>query len=215
MIILLNGTSSAGKTTLARTLQECYEGILLLYGVDNMVQGAFPEKCDFEPWNEQAIKVEMTEFNGIPHASLRVSSFMYPIYRSAVRFYQILSQQGYHLIVDEVLFDPHRTAPYFELLVGEQVYFIGVKPDKTVAIARERERGDRLPGLAAGLYDEVYNPLFQHDIELDTGVLTPEESAAVIIRYLAQEQYPQGFKISAARWHATMLDEVQNGPDQS
>ena len=40
MIILLNGTSSAGKTSLARALQAGYGGVLLLYGVDSMVQGA-------------------------------------------------------------------------------------------------------------------------------------------------------------------------------
>jgi chloramphenicol 3-O-phosphotransferase len=57
MIILLNGTSSSGKTTIARVLQEKYPGVLLLYGVDTMVQNAFPAKCDLPPFNEQAIKV--------------------------------------------------------------------------------------------------------------------------------------------------------------
>lgn len=46
MIILLNGTSSAGKTTIARSMQARHDGILLLYGVDAMVQLAFPAKCD-------------------------------------------------------------------------------------------------------------------------------------------------------------------------
>lgn len=91
MIILLNGTSSAGKTTLARSLQDRYAGVLLLYGVDTMVQGAFPEKCDLPPWNEQAIRVEMTEVEGVPQVRLDVSSYMIPVYRSAVAFYRELS----------------------------------------------------------------------------------------------------------------------------
>ena len=94
MIILLNGTSSAGKTTLARSLQDRYSGVLLLYGVDTMVQGVFPEKCDLPPWNEQAIRVQMTELEGVPHVRLDVSPFMIPVYRSAVAFYRELSAQG-------------------------------------------------------------------------------------------------------------------------
>ena len=200
MIILLNGTSSSGKTTLARILQDRYDGVLLLYGVDTMVQGAFPEKCDAPPWNEQAIRLEMREDAGAPHATLLVAPFMYPVYRSAVLFYQTLSRQGYHLIVDEVLFDPNRVDPYFELLTGETVYFVGVKPEKEMVVQREQERGDRIPGLAAGLYDEVYHPLFEYDLLLDTGRLSPEESADAILRYLEEEKNPTGFGISAGRW---------------
>lgn len=208
MIILLNGTSSAGKSTLARILQERYDGVLLLYGVDTMVQGAFPEKCDVSPWNEQAIRLEMAEVGGAPHATLLVSPYMYPVYRSAVLFYQALSRQGYQVIVDEVLFDPNRIDPYFELLAGETVYFIGVKPEKEVVVQRERERGDRIPGLAAGLYDEVYDPRFAYDLLLDTGRVAPEEAAAAILSYLEEEQSPKGFGISAARWQAARAAET-------
>ena len=200
MIILLNGTSSAGKTTLARSLQDRYSGVLLLYGVDTMVQGAFPEKCDLPPWNEQAIRVEMTELEGVPHVRLDVSSYMIPVYRSAVAFYRKLSAQGYNVIVDEVLFDPRRVRAYFELLASETVYFIGVKPDKSVVIERERARGDRLPGLAAGLYDEVYDPCYEYDLTIDTGHLSPDAAADTVLKYLQRTPDPAGFRRSGQRW---------------
>ncbi len=200
MIILLNGTSSSGKTTIAKIMQEKYSGILLLYGVDSVVQNAFPPKCDFPPFNEQAIKVIVHEEDNKPVAKLIVSPYMYPVYEAAVYFYKILSQNGYDIIVDEVLFDKNRIRPYFELLRGEKVYFVGVKPDKEVAVEREIARRDRFRGFAAGLYDEVYNPIFTYDILLDTGKLTPEESAQKVLERVAQDKNPKGFIASAKNW---------------
>ncbi|MDD1724572.1 MAG: chloramphenicol phosphotransferase CPT family protein [Methanospirillum sp.] len=200
MIIILNGTSSSGKTTIGRIMQEKYEGILLLYGVDIMVQTAFPAKCDYPPYDRQAIRVTWSEHEGQKIARLQVSPYMYPVYRAAIQFYRILSEQGYHLIVDEVLFDKNRITPYFEILSRETVYFIGIKPGKDVVITREKERGDRLSGLAAGLYDEVYHPLFTYDLTLDTGRLAPDESADRILDYIRQTEDPQGFITSGKAW---------------
>jgi len=200
MIILLNGTSSAGKTTVARVLQEKHPGVLLLYGVDTMVQTVFPAKCDFPPFDEQAIKLIISEVDGRPQAKLEVSSYMYPVYEAAIRFYKMLSEQGYNLIVDEVLFDANRVTPYFEILAGETVYFIAVKPEKEVVVRREKARGDRISGLAEGLYDEVYNPLFTYDLILDTGKLTPNESAELILARMDRNESPRGFLASAMAW---------------
>lgn len=202
MIILLNGTSSAGKTTIAKIMQEKYPGIFLLYGIDNVVQTAFPLKCDYPPFNEQAIKVTVSEINGQPAAKLSVSPYMYPVYKAAVSFYKTLSRSGYDIIVDEVLFDENRVSHYFELLSGEKVYFIGVKPSKEVVIQREIERKDRFRGLAAGLYDEVYDPAFTYDLLLDPGQLSPEECADKILKYIAENKDPQGFAVSAKKWPA-------------
>ena len=202
MIILLNGTSSSGKTTVAKILQEKYEGVLLLYGIDTLVQTAFPEKCDYPPYDEQAIKATFREVDGHPHATLTVMPYIYPVYRAAVEFCRNLSERGYALIVDEVLFDAGRVTQYFEVLNRENVYFIGIKPERDVVVQREKDRGDRVPGLAAGLYDAVYHPLFSYDLTLNTGVLTPEEAADKILAYIAQNDSPQGFARSARDWMA-------------
>ncbi len=173
---------------------------MLLYGVDTMVQTVFPAKCDFPPFDEQAIKLIIKEEDGRPQARLVVSSYMYPVYETAIRFYKMLSELGYNLIIDEVLFNANRVTPYFEILAAETVYFIGIKPEKEVVVRRERERGDRVPGLAEGLYDEVYNPHFIYDLVLDTGKLTPDESAELISDFMERNESPQGFLDSANAW---------------
>jgi hypothetical protein len=57
-----------------------------------------------------------------------------------------------------------------------------------------------MPGLAEGLYDEVYNPLFSYDLTLDTGILSPEESADRIIDYISRNEHPKGFTSSSRAW---------------
>lgn len=202
MIILLNGTSSAGKTTLARALQERHDGVLLLYGVDTLVQGAFPAKCDAPPWDARAIRLETETVDGEPRARLRVSPYMYPVYRTAVEFCRSLSARGYDVVVDEVLFDANRIDAYFELLADQTVHFVAVKPEREVVVRRERERADRVPGLAAGLYDVVYDPLFEYDLVLDTGRLSPQASADTLLTRLREVPRPSGFAESARRWQA-------------
>jgi chloramphenicol 3-O phosphotransferase len=200
MIILLNGTSSSGKTTIAKAMQEKYHNILLLYGVDSIVQNAFPMKCDYPPFDEHAIKVVVDNVDNEPFARLTVSPFMYPVYKAGVYFYKMLSQKGYDIIIDEVLFDENRISPYFEILNTEKVYFIAIKPSKQVAVKREIARKDRFRGFAAGLYEEVYNPLFIYDLIVDSGESTPEESADKILDYLEKIKTPQAFTCSAEKW---------------
>jgi len=174
--------------------------VLLLYGIDTMVQTAFPEKCDYPPYNEQAIRATVREIDGVPHATLTVMPYMYPVYRAAVEFYRRLSGPGYDLIVDEVLFGPVRISQYVELLSDETVYFIGIAPAKDVVVRRERERGDRTIGLAAGLHDLVHHPDFRYDLCLDTGTLAPEEAADRVLCIISVNDAPTGFSITARRW---------------
>jgi len=200
LIILLNGASSSGKTTIARALQELYPGVLLLFGVDSVVQAAFPPKCDYPPFDQKALRIVNHLVDGQPEVELVFSPFTYPVYRAAVGLYKTLSQQGYDLIVDELLIDDHRIDPYFELLNDEKVYFIAVKPEKAVVVQREKERGDRLPGLAAGLYRAVYNPLFEYDLVIDSGRLSARQSAASIMSLIDSQPDPRGFRHTGRRW---------------
>ncbi len=45
-----------------------------------------------------------------------------------------------------------------------------------------------------------FNPLFTYDLLLDSGRLTPEESADKVLNCLAQNKNPQGFIVSAQSW---------------
>jgi len=66
-----------------------------------------------------------------------------------------------------------------ELLAGFEVFTVGVFAPLEVLEARERQRGDRLIGLARWQYHRVHRGM-AYDLEVDTGRATPLACAAVI-----------------------------------
>ena len=68
---------------------------------------------------------------------------------------------------------------YAALLSGFTFYMVGVFAPLDVLEARERQRGDRLIGLARWQYDRVHHGK-RYDLELDTSSATAPECANLI-----------------------------------
>ncbi len=93
-----------------------------------------------------------------------------------------MADQGNDLIVDEVLLGGEK-AEYARLLAPFRVLMVGVHCPLPVLEERERQRGDRLPGLARGQYGGVHAGM-TYDLALDTSLVTPEEGARRIAQAL-------------------------------
>src|SRR5687768_7742720 len=120
-ILVLSGTSSAGKTSIARELQEVLEGPWFGLGIDQFF-GLIPERH----WAK---------------ADERVVSGMFGCAATLARL-------GSNVIIDAVLYGP-RLAECVAVLRELPVLFVGVRCPLEVAQRRELERGDRTPGQAA------------------------------------------------------------------
>jgi chloramphenicol 3-O phosphotransferase len=83
-----------------------------------------------------------------------------------------------NLIVDDVMLE-NEHEEYVALLSGFETFFVGVFAPLDVLEARERERGDRLIGLARWQYDRVHRGK-KYDLEVDSGGLGPLECATLI-----------------------------------
>ena len=70
-------------------------------------------------------------------------------------------------------------AEYTALLAPFQLYRVGVFAPLEVLEARERERGDRLPGLARWQFHRVHQGV-TYDLEIDTSRRTSLECAQAI-----------------------------------
>jgi chloramphenicol 3-O phosphotransferase len=82
-----------------------------------------------------------------------------------------MASQGNNLIVDDVIMGSAKQE-YAELLAAFEVFLVGVFAPLDVLEARERERGDRLIGLARWQYDRVHRDI-TYDLEIDTSAATP------------------------------------------
>ena len=154
-VIVLNGTSSSGKTTLAREIQSQCSDIYLLCSLD-----AF--------W-------DMTPY-GIPAGSKNFPKIKLALAKSV----RALSETGHNVIVD-IVFCGNKT--YFELtkeFAGLNFTIVKVECPLTELEKREIARGDRAIGLAKLQYESIHVGAI-YDVSVNTFVNSPKQCAQQII----------------------------------
>jgi chloramphenicol 3-O phosphotransferase len=90
-----------------------------------------------------------------------------------------MAHDGNDLIVDDVMLGRDAAQQYRELLAQHEVHFVGLFAPLDVLEARERQRGDRLIGLARWQYHRVHSGI-AYDLELDTSIASPQACAHTI-----------------------------------
>lgn len=178
-VIVLNGTSSSGKSTLAKALQARLGGPWLVVGIDTVVFALPKAYLDQPLWSEV--------FRYVPAEAGSAAPFRIVTGDLGVRLIHglhamvaALAAQGHGVIVDHVLLEPEwlpdlraRLDDTAELIV------VGVRCPLDVVVERERTRKDRTLGQAAAQHDVIHRGI-AYDVEVDTSVLSPADAADVI-----------------------------------
>jgi chloramphenicol 3-O phosphotransferase len=88
-------------------------------------------------------------------------------------------EQGNNIVVDDVMLGDGEAEDYRRLLSGYDVYLVGLFAPLDVLEERERERGDRTPGLARWQHGRVHRAV-HYDLEIDTTRISPAQAARTI-----------------------------------
>lgn len=176
VLILLNGTSSAGKTTLAKALQDTLLTPYLLVGIDTVVFG-LPSRYVNEAayWGE----VYQYHYNGDRLAGISIQPYGDKLVRGLHRAVAGLAQGGLDVIVDHVLSEPAWLADLDQTWAGLDLVRVGVLCPIEVAEERERARGNRTLGWARAHADIVHAQI-RYDVTVDTSLANPAECAAMV-----------------------------------
>jgi chloramphenicol 3-O phosphotransferase len=180
-IIVLNGASSVGKSTIATQFVglraergECW----VIVGIDDFLVKLPWQWFDTEldgPYGADGFRFEPSP-DGVVASVGEVGRRLLATYRRSVALW---SRQGFDVIVDDVTFDADAAADWDVALAERPVTWVGVQCDPAVAEARERARGDRVPGLARGL-SAVVHAHRSYDLELDSTFATPDALVAAL-----------------------------------
>ena len=162
-IVLLNGVGSAGKSTLARELQKITASPFLHVQMDAFFD-MLPAHLQDDP---ATFRFEALVQDGKPAIAIHSGATGIRLMAGMRRSVAALADAGNDLIVDDVMLGDEMT-DYATLLAGQVVYRVGVMTSLDVLEARERQRGDRLIGLARWQYDRVHRGR-QYDLTVDTG----------------------------------------------
>lgn len=176
-VIVLNGGSSSGKSSIARALQEILPGLWLTFGVDVLAE-ALPGR-GHDP--RSALVLE-------PDGTVTVL----PEFRAVEDiWYQglaAMASRGALLILDEVLLAGGAGQQRLQPLLGNlDVLWAGVHCDPLVAAEREASRPDRVRGMAVTQAITVHAGVC-YDVEVDT----TEHSAAACARRIAEASLEPG-----------------------
>jgi chloramphenicol 3-O phosphotransferase len=182
-VVVLNGTSSSGKTTLAAALRrrlEADDECWVVYSQDDFTPKLPPS------WIKAGKHVGRHADDGfVLEASdgafdLRVGPVGHRIlaaYRGAVA---AAAREGLDVIVDEVTMKQEEWDDWQVRLDGIDVMWVRVELALEALEARERERGDRMLGHARFQHDVVHR-FATYDLVVDTGALDPAAAAEVIV----------------------------------
>jgi chloramphenicol 3-O phosphotransferase len=173
-IVLLNGVGSAGKGSIAKALQTITTACFLHVEMDAFL-GMLPEASFGRP---EGITFETVQEDGKPSVIIRTGPVAERVFRGMRHAIAAMAAQGNSMIVDDVLLGSEK-AEYLNLLSPFGLFLVGVFAPLDVLEARERERGDRLIGLARWQYDRVHKGM-KYDLEVDTSRATPMECAELI-----------------------------------
>ncbi len=208
-IILVNGTSSSGKTTLIHALQDALPDPWLEIGIDTFVF-ALPRRFLNQPgWSEVFRYVRPAGRDDGPF-TIETGELGGRLVTGMHRSVAVLAASGTDVIVDHVLLERTWLDECVQLWSPFRVLFVGVRCPLAVVEERERTRRDRTLGQAAAQLDVVHR-WGGYDLEVDTSLLSPEEAASRVAAVVeaglpstpfgnvTPERDPAGARASAGR----------------
>ncbi len=172
-VIILNGVPRAGKSSIARAIQDGCAGPWLNLGLDAfkaMTATRYQPGIGLRPGGERP---DLEDFVATAYAAM---------YESIAAH----SRLGLHVVADDGIHDSYSRplgilADCARRLHGLPVLFVGVRcPHDEVVRRRAATNWAPVSDEVIRRFDEAIHAHGRYDLEIDTARMTPEESAAVI-----------------------------------
>ncbi|HEV7919645.1 MAG TPA: AAA family ATPase [Thermoanaerobaculia bacterium] len=158
-VVVLNGTSSSGKTTIARAFQElALPRTFLNFSIDSILYTLPPSVVSrLEAGSPAPIN-------------------LVPAFYACVRE---LASLGHDLVIDHAITSRAEADLLLAAVASHRVLLVGLDCPLDVLAARERARGNRRVGMAAAQCERVHRWL-EYDLRIDSGRVEAGEGAGMI-----------------------------------
>ena len=172
-VIVLNGTSSSGKTGIARCLKAILPEPWISLGIDDLIAALPPSLRETGAGIAIGDRGDVTVGDGFREAEAAWLAGLAATARAGAR-----------VIVDDVFLGGAASQARLRAhLAGLAVLWVGVRCDPAIAAGREVARGDRVIGLAAAQAPVVHEGV-AYDLEVDTGHAESLDCARAIAAHL-------------------------------
>lgn len=172
-IILINGASSAGKSTLAAAVHKRLPIPFLRFSFDLFIEG-----------------------KSLPSDQIKAGQFSWQQMRPAVfrgyhRCWPALASAGNNLLIDHIIEEESWVTDLIQLLAGYDVFIVGLHCSLEELERREIARGDRQQGDAQRDL-EVVHQFVEYDLELNAEN-DLERNADLLIETWQRRKLPSAF----------------------
>jgi chloramphenicol 3-O phosphotransferase len=162
-VVVLNGTSSSGKTTIARAFQELAPGRFLNISIDTILYALPPTVLERMQRGEERAGPELV--------------------RAFYACVKALAALGHDLVIDHAVMSQAEAELLRDAVADHETLVVGLDCPVDVLEGRERQRGDRRPGMAAAQCERIHRWL-AYDVRIDTAAVSPEDAARRIVAAL-------------------------------
>ena len=190
----MNGCSSAGKTTLAKEIQNLSEEKCLYVGIDTLF-GAMPKKIvGFDQKSEEGFRYVIDPKTG-KLTEMKVSPWAGKVFSCLPQVVKLLADNGLNVIFDECNFIKKNDKEfliddYKTFFSHHEFYMVNVRvQDLENLEQREKQRGDRVIGMAGLFYQKEKNFNYTYDLVVynDTPE-SPSLNAKNILQFIKEKR---------------------------
>lgn len=194
-LLIINGTSSTGKTTLARALQDHWPTPLMYLGLDSWITMTLAGRywdaatqlttIKSDAWVRQGTHFLMPHSSDNPSPWVTIDSgpvsdaLVFAMHDTACH----LLQQGFDVILDCVLLKETWRDDLLNKTAKEKRCLIHMTAPEPVLIERERKRGDRMQDVFRNLAETIHRDL-HYDLVIDSDQNSPSQAVELVLQRL-------------------------------
>ena len=175
-LIVVDGASSSGKTTLVRELQRRWDGPLVDAGLDRFLWMLPSRYLDVPLWREVYRYVPPEG----PIERIETGPLGRRLLGAMHRSWRVLLEQGIDVVADHVVLDEGTAQDLDEVTAGSARLLLALSCPAPVLEERERSRGDRTVGQAIAQLRQLHRWL-PYDLSLDSSRHDPAALAGLVL----------------------------------
>jgi chloramphenicol 3-O phosphotransferase len=198
-LIVLNGTSSSGKTSIARAMQAKRNEPLLYLALDTAISIMPFAYTGSGPLAHEGYRLNQTSRGGEPFVEYSIGKHALFMNNNLASIAASFCSAGYDVVFDHIITDDATMTGLAKRVDPRSAFIIAVKCDQETAKLRERERGDRLVGLVAGQTETVHRGLRYYDLIVDSSHSSPNDLAELILTFVNGSSPTAFSQIATAR----------------
>jgi len=195
-VIVLNGPSVAGKSSIQNKLQESFAEPYMAMGIDSILVAMLPTRyfTGAAPDRKEVLYgVASTDESSSPVFTLRFGPKGQRVMAGMHAAVAAFAEHGNNIIVDYILYEREWLPDLANALRSVNAYFVGVRTPLDVLEERERQRATSPRGHARSHHATVHAHEL-YDVEVDTSRSSSEQCAAQIAEFVRTHSRPGTFE---------------------